>query len=71
MNQIATDDGKLHERSLLQRNVKLAASHFYRYSFYLLKTQQRARAREGKGGEGKEECLPGSVYVKVIDMQID
>lgn len=68
MNQIATDDGKLHERSLLQRNVKLAASHFYRYSFYLLKTQQRARARAG--GE-RVECLPGSVYVKVIDMQID
>lgn len=51
MNQIATDDGKLHERSLLQRNVKLAASHFYRYSFYLLKTQQRARARARAGKE--------------------
>lgn len=69
MNQIATDDGKLHERSLLQRNVKLAASHFYRYSFYLLKTQQRAGAGKEEG-EGVE-CLPGSVYVKVIDMQID
>lgn len=35
----------------------------------LLKTQQRKSDEKGEGGEG--ECLPGSVYVKVIDMQMD
>lgn len=69
MNQIATDDGKFARAQPFAAKREVSREPFL--PLFILFIENTAKSGSRERGGGRVACLPGSVYVKVIDMQID